>query len=135
MSQGQNARIADALLAALGAGAPADEIAVLFNTHVQIEIDGDVGALPWIGRKVGRRAVAEFVHNTRELLAPVQFAVESVLADDGHAVIVGELASRVRATGKLIETAFAIALQIRDGEITRFRILEDSFAVSRAARP
>jgi ketosteroid isomerase-like protein len=135
MSQEQNARIAGALLAALGAGAPADEISVLFSTDVQIEIDGDVGALPWIGRRVGRRAVADFVRNTRELLAPVRFAVESVLADDGNAVIVGELASGVRATGKLIETAFAIALQIRDGEITRFRMLEDSFAVSRAARP
>jgi ketosteroid isomerase-like protein len=135
MSQEQNARIAGALLAALGASAPADEIAVLFSTDVQVEIDGDVGALPWIGRRVGRRAVADFVRDTRELLAPVRFAVESVLADDGNAVIVGELASRVRATGKLIETAFAIALQIRDGEITRFRMLEDSFAVSRAARP
>jgi ketosteroid isomerase-like protein len=101
----------------------------------KIKIDGDVGALPWIGQKVGRRAVADFVRNSRELLAPVRFAVESVLADDGHAAIVGELASKVSATGKLIETAFAIVPHIRDGEITRFRMLEDSLAVSRAARP
>ena len=135
MSQEQNAHIAGALLAALGAGAPADEIAVLFSTDAQIEIDGDVGVVPWIGRKVGRRAVADFVRNTRELLAPVRFAVESVLADDSHAVIIGELASRVRATGKLIETAFAIVLRIHNGEITRFRMLEDSFAVSSSGRP
>jgi ketosteroid isomerase-like protein len=47
-------------------------------------------------------------------------------------VIVGELASRVKSTGQTVETAFA--LTVSGGEITRFRMLEDSFAVSRAAR-
>ncbi len=135
MSQEHNARIAGALLAALGAGAPADEISALFSADVQLDIAGDVGALPWIGLKIGRHAVADFVRDTRQLLAPIRFDVEAVLADDGRAVIVGELASRVKTTGRLIETAFVLVLRIRDGEITRFRMLEDSFAVSRAGRP
>jgi len=41
----------------------------------------------------------------------------------------------VTATGKLIETAFALVLTVRDGEIARFQMLEDRFAVSRAGRP
>jgi uncharacterized protein len=49
-------------------------------------------------------------------------------------VIVGELASRVKSTSKTVETAFAFVLTVSGGEITRFRMLEDSFAVSRAAR-
>lgn len=135
MSQEQNARIAGALLAALGAGEAADKIAGLFSADVEFEIAGDIGVLPWVGRKIGRGAVAEFVRDTRELLTPIRFDVEAILADDDRAMIVGELASRVTATGKVIETAFALVLSIRDGQITRFRMLEDSFAVSRAGRP
>jgi hypothetical protein len=41
----------------------------------------------------------------------------------------------VDVTGKIVETASAIVLNIGgDGQITRFQMLEDSFAVSRAAR-
>jgi ketosteroid isomerase-like protein len=135
MSQEQNARIAGALLAAIGAGGAGGEIAGLFSVDVQFEIAGDVGALPWIGQKIGRDAVSDFVRDTRALLTPIRFDVEAILADDDRAVIVGELASRVTATERLIETAFALVLTIRDGEISRFRMLEDSFAVSRAGRP
>ncbi len=35
---------------------------------------------------------------------------------------------------KIIESASAIILTVTDGAITRFQMLEDSFAVSRAAR-
>jgi glycerol-3-phosphate dehydrogenase len=34
-----------------------------------------------------------------------------------------------------VETAFALMLTVSGGDITSFRMLEDSFAVSRAARP
>jgi len=56
------------------------------------------------------------------------------LADDSRAVVIGALATKVLATGKIIETAFAFILTISNLEITRFQMLDDSFAVSRAAR-
>jgi uncharacterized protein len=49
-------------------------------------------------------------------------------------VILGSLASKVKQTGKTIETSFAIVLTVAHGEIVRFHMLEDSFAVSQAAR-
>jgi ketosteroid isomerase-like protein len=56
------------------------------------------------------------------------------LADEDRAVIVGERASRVNTIGRVIESAFALILTVSDGKITRFQMLEDTFAVSRAAR-
>src|SRR5580704_9353613 len=64
---------------------------------------------------------------------PVRFDVQDILASDGRA-IVGEVATRIRATGKVIESPFAIILTISGTEITRLLMLENSFAVSRAAR-
>jgi hypothetical protein len=42
-------------------------------------------------------------------------------------------ASRIKATGKIIATQFAIILTITGDVVTRFQILEDSFDVSKAA--
>jgi hypothetical protein len=39
------------------------------------------------------------------------------------------------STGKVVETAFVIVLTISEDKITNFRLFEDSFAVSKAARP
>ena len=134
MSQEQNSGIAQNLLAGLGKGADPSEIAALFSIDVQFEIAGDVGALPWIGRRTGRSAVSDFIRDTRRLIEQLRFDVQDILASDDRAVIVGELITRIVATGKIIESAFAIILTVSDGEITRFQMLEDSFAVSWAAR-
>ena len=40
----------------------------------------------------------------------------------------------LKRTGKIIETDFAIVLTVANGEIVRFQMLEDSFAVAQAAR-
>ena len=42
---------------------------------------------------------------------------------------------KVNATGKIIESPFALIFYVSGGEITSFQMLEDSFAVSQAARP
>jgi uncharacterized protein len=88
----------------------------------------------WIGDKTGRKAVADFISGLRELTEPLAFDVEDIVASDTRAVIIGELAARIKATEKVVETAFAIILTMSGGRINRFLMLEDSFAVSRAAR-
>ena len=134
MSQEQNHQIAEKLLAELGRFADAEEIAKLFSADVVFEIAGDVGALPWIGRNTGRSAASDFVRDTRRLMKRERFDVHDILVSEDRAVIVGSFGSRIIATGKIIESDFALILGISNGEIKRFSLLKDSFAVSRAAR-
>jgi ketosteroid isomerase-like protein len=68
------------------------------------------------------------------MLERLKFEVHGVLSDADQAVLIGQLLSRVKATGKVIDTSFALILIIAGGEITRFKMLEDSFATSAAAR-
>ncbi|WP_232834367.1 nuclear transport factor 2 family protein [Rhodoferax ferrireducens] len=134
MSQEQTKHIAQEFLSRLGTGAEPEEIAKLFSPDLDLDIPGDAGALPWIGRTTGRGAIVNFISATRSLLEPLRFDVHDILASDSRAVILGELASRVTGSGKVIETPFAIVLTVSGGEITRFLMLEDSFAVSIAIR-
>ena len=134
MSRQQNTTIAQKLRAGIGGGQDPAEIAALFDADLVFEIQGDHGVLPWIGRKTGRQAVAHFIRDIRTLTEPVTFDVEDILASDSRAAIIGALQTRVKATGKIIATQFAIILTITGDVVTRYQMLEDSFDVSRAAR-
>ncbi len=122
-------------VAALGAGVPAETLLAMFAESLAFEIPGDPKAFPWMGRSTGRAGVAHLLDGLRRLLVLEGFVVNDILAGERRAVVLGDLASRVVATGKLIETPFAIVLTIADGKIAEFLMLEDSFAVSGATRP
>ena len=134
MSENDALHLAQALLARMGSGAEPAEIAKLFSENLEWEIAGDTGALPWIGKKSGRIAIIDFVNDSRTMVERIRFEVDSILAGENRAVILGSVASNLKRTGRIIETYFAIVLTEANGEIVRFQMLEDSFAVSQAAR-
>ena len=134
MTYQQNIAIAQELLEGIGGGQDPAEIARLFAANLVFEIQGDDGVLPWIGRRTGRQAIADFIRDIRALTEPVTFDVEDILASDSRAAIIGALQTRIKATGKLTGTQFAIILTIAGDIVTRFQMLEDSFDVSKAAR-
>jgi ketosteroid isomerase-like protein len=134
MSRQQNIGVAQKLLEGIGSGRDPDEIAALFDADVVFEIQGDDGVLPWIGRRTGRKAIADFIRDIRTLTEPLAFDVEDILTSDSRAAIVGALRTRIKATGRIIATQFAIILTITGDVVTRFQMLEDSFEVSRVAR-
>ena len=105
----------------------------LFADEVDWDIPGDLAAVPWIGPRRDREAVAAFYRELASQVLPVRFEVQKILGDGETAVAFGDLASQVRATGRFIESPFAFVLTISDGKITRYRMLEDSHAVAAAA--
>jgi ketosteroid isomerase-like protein len=134
MSHQHNITIAQKFLDGIGHGQDPAEIAALFDADLVFEVQGDDGVLPWIGHKTGQQAVADFIHDIRALTEPVAFDVEDILVSDSRAAIVGALKTKIKATGKITATQFAIIFTITEGVVTRFQMLEDSFEVSKAAR-
>ena len=134
MSYPKNIAIAQKLLEGIGGGHEPDMIATPFAPDLQFEIQGDDGVLPWVGRKTGRAALSDFIREIRVLTEPISFDVEDILGSETRAAIVGALQTRIKATGRIIRSQFAIILTIADETVTRFQMLEDSFDVSKAAR-
>lgn len=134
MPREDNLNIAKQFLARIGSGESPYAIAEMFSDDLDWNVPGDTGVLPWIGHKTGKSAVTDFLRDSGQMLERLALDVHEVLASDDRAIIVGELASRVVKTGKTIETAYVIVLSILDGRITRFLMLEDSFATAIAAR-
>jgi ketosteroid isomerase-like protein len=134
MNQDDTLRLAQEFLHLMGSGAEPAEIGKLFSETLEWDIAGDIGVLPWIGHKSGRGAITDFVRDSRAMLDRISFDVHDILASDKRAVILGSLASKLKRTGKIVTTDFAIILTISNDEIVRFQMLEDSFAVSQVAR-
>ncbi|GAA1978059.1 nuclear transport factor 2 family protein [Amycolatopsis minnesotensis] len=110
-------------------------VTALFADDVAWDIPGATEIVPWIGKRhTASEAGACFAelehHLDREL-----FEIERVLVDGPHAVTIGHLRSVVRATGKAIETPFAIEMTVERGRITRYVMFEDSWRVAEAVLP
>lgn len=133
MAQAENIAIAKELLEHLATGAEPDAIVELFAEGVTWDIPGDTSAFPWIGRQSGRQAVRSFLVETAAAIVRTGLEIDEVLASDTRTVVIGRLAARVKRTGRTFTTDFAMIITIAKGQITRFQMLEDSFAVSQAA--
>ena len=116
-------------------GTSPEHIAMLFSADLDYEIPGDDGVLPWVGKKTGRSAMADFLKGLGTMTERIEFDIDDVMASDSRAVVLGHLVTKINATGKVIEGTFALVLTIRGDEIVRFQMLEDSYATAVAARP
>lgn len=122
-----------AFLAAPNEPTTLDAILDLFAGEVDWDIPGDVETVSWIGPRRDREGIAAFFRELAERIEPRGIKIRRILADEETAVVLGYLESLVRATGKLIRSPFAYDLTVREGKIVRYRMLEDSHAVARAA--
>jgi ketosteroid isomerase-like protein len=115
----------------MSAGADTDAIAFLFREDVDWLVQGD-GRIPWVGRKAGRAGVADFIRDLRRFTTPIRVSVRTIVGEGENAVALLDLETRVINTGKVIKTEAAFDFTVRDGLIVRFRLFEDSNAVSQA---
>jgi ketosteroid isomerase-like protein len=118
----------------LSSRAEPEAIAHLFSDDAILDVPGATELVPWIGERQGRKAIANFVRDLREYIEPISFEVTSTVVEGEKAMTVGQLESRVKSTGKIIETAFATEFTVKSGKIAYYRFFEDSYAVAEAVR-
>ena len=124
--------VARELLRLVGEGDPA-LIAALFAERVDWFIAPNP-TVPWIRPRSTRADVADHFGQLAEGQQPdpAHSSADVLIADGKEAVVTGQLAGTVRATGKTFRSPFAMRLTVEDGLITGYRIYEDSLAIAAA---
>ena len=117
------------------AAAPEDPqaLAALLELFAQ-DVDWDIpGEVSWIGPRRDHEALAAFHTELGAQIVPEGLYVQRILSDDEAVVALAELALRAKASGRLNQSPFALALTVKEGKIVRYRMLEDSYAGALAA--
>ena len=107
----------------------------LFSEHVDWYIPGDMERVKWLGRRSNRQSVQEFYELLWKNTEPVSATIDAIFFEDNKAVISGAFTTLMLQTGKSVDSLFFIQMTVEAGNITHYRLLEDSHAVSVALSP
>lgn len=100
----------------------------LLAEDVQWETPGPP-ELPTAGSRRGRQQVSEFFETINSLYDLQGFEAQAFVAEGDRVVVLGTETARVKATGKVLNTNWAHAFTVRDGQIVAFQEYLDTAAV------
>jgi len=111
-----------------------ERLTTLFAEKVDWYIPGDADRAPWLGRRECREQVRDFFSLLWSVTEPVSAVIDHIAIDGEQAVITGQFSTKMLATGRVVDSLFFIHMVVRDHQIIRYRLLEDSYAVSESLR-
>lgn len=108
------------------------ELTQLFSETVDWYIPGDETKATWLGIRNTRQEVSDFYELLWKNTQPISANIDNIFADEENAVIVGEFSIKMVKTNNILNSLFCIQMRIQDNKIVRYRLLEDSFKVSKS---
>lgn len=106
----------------------------LFSDSVDWHVAGDEANVSWLGRRKNRQEVTNFYQTLWKNTEPVFVNVDNIFIDGEKAVIAGDFSIKMLQTNEVVDSAFFIQMTIKDGQIVKYRFLEDSHAVAVALK-
>ena len=119
MSEQQNLEVVRRGYEAFGHG---DMETLLSLLDEQIEwVTPGPSDLPTAGRRTGRQQVAEFFGTLTQAIEIQNFEPKTFIAQGEQVVVTGTDTSRVKATGKVLDSSWAHVYTLKDGKVTHFQ--------------
>jgi len=91
--------------------------------------------VPTIGVRHGREQVREWMALFPPHFQPLDFKVERIFESGDQAVLTGHFTHRILSTGKEFTSDFAVICSVRDGKVSSYNFIEDSYALWRSFQP
>lgn len=107
-----------------------EAIVNLFSEVIDWDIQGNEKKAIWIGKLKSKNEVANFFKLLWENIKPLSANIDDVLINNNKVGIFGNFSVIMNKSGIQINSNFSIYLVITAGKITKYRLLEDSYAVS-----
>ena len=132
MGEHENERVVQEMYAAFGRG---DIPGVLDQLADDIEwrIAGP-SELPYAGLHRGRDEVAKFFETFGQVSEFEMFEAQEYFSRGDKVVVLGHERQRVKATGHVVETEWAMVFTLRAGKIARYHNFVDTHALAVAHR-
>lgn len=106
----------------------------LFSDNIEWRIPGNDSIALWIKDRNTKEEVADFYKDLYQYTEPLTFDITGKFISNNKAVVTGNLTSRIKKTGKIFASPFSVQFIVRDGLITHYLMLEDSFGLTEAMK-
>jgi ketosteroid isomerase-like protein len=103
----------------------------LFAADAEVVVAGSP-TVPWVGRHSTSEAIDAMFSAFAEKVKTVLFDIDRILVDGDNAIVLGNFAHEVPATGKTFRSAFALHIVVGEGKILRYEMFEDSCGAAAA---
>lgn len=109
-----------------------EQLVSLFSEDIDWYIPGDEQNVPWLGKRNSKEDVAAFYTLLWQHTEPVSANIDCIYFNEQNVCISGSFSTKILQTDKIVDSLFFIQMTIKNGQIKKYRLLEDSYAVSRA---
>jgi ketosteroid isomerase-like protein len=123
MSEQQNLEVVRKGYEAFGRG-DINALLSLFDENIEWVSPGPP-EVPTAGTRRGLQAVGEFFKTLNELLEFTRFDAKEFVAQGDRVIVLGEDTARVKATGKVLEGAWAHVFTLKNGKVVSFQEYSD----------
>jgi len=107
-----------------------ENLTALFADHIDWYVPGNKDRAPWLGKRNCKEDVKAFYELLWENTEAISAQIEHIIVDDNFAVITGDFSTRMLQTNNVVDSLFCIQITVNEGLIVKYRLLEDSYAVS-----
>lgn len=116
--------------------AAADRLVAEDADYVSLNFENpELGRLmPWAGTSHGRQAFVDNFTGVTHHWAPEAFEVMDTVSEGERVALFGRFTLRSKTLGKAATSPCAVLAKVRDGRITYFQFMEDTFATARTFR-
>lgn len=111
-----------------------DKTLACLTDDVAWKVQGAPG-VPTIGERRGKEAVREWLALFPVHFEPLSFRIDALFENGDRVVVTGEVAHRIKSTGREFRSDFAALCTVRDGRIGAYDFIEDSYALWQAFQP
>ncbi|AQX13691.1 hypothetical protein BAX94_06065 [Elizabethkingia meningoseptica] len=107
----------------------------LFSENAEWRIPGNAEQAVWLKDRNGKDEICNFFKELYKNIESISFDITGEFYNAERAVVIGHLISRILSTGKLFNSYFTVQFTVEDRLITKYLMLEDSYALIEALTP
>lgn len=102
----------------------------LFDDNVDWDVPGNTKIAPWLGQRNNKNDVRNFYELLWKNVEPISANIENIFIENEQVLLAGEFNVKMLATGNSVRSIFYIQITVKNGLIVKYRLLEDSYAIS-----
>lgn len=91
--------------------------------------------VPTVGVRHGKEEVRAWMALFPAHFEPLEFNIARTFENGDQVVMTGHFKHRILDTGRVFESDFAAICSVRDGKVSAYNFLEDSYALWRSFQP